>query len=345
MAIVQAILALLLQHLGRFLHTAFGWATSLLFGRVPRQRQYYVTAIAFVSLLWLLAAIGIAMPGVGAYLLAFAHIPKWVNPNWVRLGMLGSAVLLPAVVGVLALLLIEPQDRPKRAGGIARAIFKGYPYTLGLALTMLMMIIVAPLMKLRDLIKGWSSRHIPIVVDAPDYFHIVGQIQEALAARDMPTERRKASPLLRWPTRLFTLLAGSGADELVAKELMMLIGSDLEILLHPSDLVIRGREKAVSKAYGVIGEQLAFTKAHFTWSKEAREIEDRLGLLWAEIERGEPLEAQGEVNRLDGLKQQLQTAGVSSEEWDVLFREILLIECSLLRRMAHQPQHLPTVPG
>src|SRR5438067_2335449 len=129
MAILQAIFLLLLRQLGRVLNTAFGWATSLLFGQVPKQRQSYLSAIALVSLVWLVAAIGVLMPRVGAYLLAFVTLPAWVPHPWIRLAMLAAACLLPAVNGGLSLLLREPQDRPADRYGFLAAVLRGYPYT------------------------------------------------------------------------------------------------------------------------------------------------------------------------------------------------------------------------
>ena len=340
MALLQIVLALLVQNMGRLLNTAFGWATAMLFGRVPQQRQYYLSAIGLAAFIWLIVAIGIAMPAVGAFLLAFVSLPQWVNPNWVRLGMLIGAIVLPVIVGLLSLLLVEPEQRPKSWLDTARAVLKGYPYTLGLALTLLMMIMVAPAMKLRDFIKGWSSRHIPVVVASSDYFEVVDVIQEALTKGGLQTRRQKASIALRWPTRVFTFLAGSHGDAIVAKELLTLRAAGLEILLHPSDLVIRGREKLVVQALGLINEHLAFTNAYLTWSKEAHEVEDTLTALWHEIETTQDDSQYRRAEQdLYRLRAGLQTLNISTQEWEVLFREILLIECNLLRRLAHvQPQ-------
>lgn len=340
MAILQAVLILLVRQMGRVLNTAFGWATSMLFGQVPQHRRYLLTAIAIISLLWLIVALGIALPEVGAYLLAFVRVPEWVDPNYVRLGMLGGALVLPLLVGLISYFLKNPAQRGKGWFPIMRAIFKGYPYTLGLALTMLAMIVVAPLMKFRDLINYWSVRHIPIVVDAKDYFTVLETMQKSLELRGFPTKRHRASPLLRWPTRVFTFLAGSAADGVVARELAVLRGKDLEILLHPSDLIIRGRSRTVARVFGVLSETMAFTQAHFTWSKEARELENKLNQIWNDDEHTSSLENHEHAEELlQRLRQQLQTVSISSEEWEVLFRELLLIECKVLRRISMHVPH------
>jgi len=47
MAIVQALLALVFRSAGRLLNMVFGWATMMLFGKVPQDRQIYLSIIAF----------------------------------------------------------------------------------------------------------------------------------------------------------------------------------------------------------------------------------------------------------------------------------------------------------
>src|SRR5215831_4328686 len=53
MAIVQALLAAVARSAGRVLNTVFGWATVMIFGRVPESRQIYLSVIAFGSVVWI----------------------------------------------------------------------------------------------------------------------------------------------------------------------------------------------------------------------------------------------------------------------------------------------------
>ena len=69
MVLVQALLAAIFRSAGRLLNTVFGWATVLLFGRVPQDRQIYLSLISFGSVAWLIALVGIAFPKIGTFLL------------------------------------------------------------------------------------------------------------------------------------------------------------------------------------------------------------------------------------------------------------------------------------
>src|SRR5207247_5260458 len=113
MAIIQGILALLTRSIGRVLNTAFGWATIMLFGKVPQDRQIYLSVVAFGSVAWLVVLLGIAFPSAGTFLLSFVPLPKWVDKTWVRLAMLVAAVVLPLIVGLVSLRMVDSESRAR----------------------------------------------------------------------------------------------------------------------------------------------------------------------------------------------------------------------------------------
>src|SRR5215210_4850506 len=137
MAIVQALLALLFRSAGRLLNTAFGWATMMLFGKVPQDRQIYLSVIAFGSIAWIIAVLGIAFPSFATFLLAFVPLPAWVDRTWARLAMLAAAAIIPLVVGMVSTRMLAPEQRPSGSAGNLVAVVKGYPYTVALALTLI----------------------------------------------------------------------------------------------------------------------------------------------------------------------------------------------------------------
>src|SRR3712207_5622663 len=99
MAILQGLIALLVRSAGKILNTAFSWATVLLFGKVPQDRQIYLSIMRFGSVLWLVALLGIIWPSFSVWLLTFIQRPEWVDPerwqSWTRLAMVGVSALIP----------------------------------------------------------------------------------------------------------------------------------------------------------------------------------------------------------------------------------------------------------
>jgi hypothetical protein len=62
-------------------------------------------------------------------------------------------------------------------------------------------------------------------------------------------------------------------------------------------------------------------------------LEDRLAALWCdvqEVRRGRARE--GTLAALEQLDEDLEDSELSFEEWEVLYRKRLLVECALLRR-------------
>ncbi|MCE9531529.1 MAG: hypothetical protein K8T89_10470 [Planctomycetes bacterium] len=342
MVLFQTILALIFRSAGRILNTAFGWATVMLFGKIPEKRQTQISIMAFGSVIWLTVVFGIAFPKLGAFLLAFAPLPKSVDPVWIRLAMLAMALLIPMGIGVLGLYLVEQAERPKSLIAKIKKVLKGYPYTLGLALTLFMMIVVAPIMKVRSLLRRWDDAHLPMMVVPNDYMDVVADIQHVLRTGGFETHRETANLMLRLPTKILTFFAGGSVDRLIADRLTILRSPRVEVLLHPSDLVIRGRSGDVARVRAILTENLTFTKAYQTWTTEANRIEDRLVAIWNEINGDQDRNTDQCMEQLHAVEHDIKAAEFSYEEWEVLFREKLSVERVLLRLMA-DPQNRSSI--
>ena len=129
MAIFAGLASLLGQFAGRILNTTLGWATILLFGKVPQSRQTLLLVIVFGSLAWIVLVVGVLVPFVGTLLLSGVALPPFVDINWVRVAMLIGAIVLPGVIGFLAMAVTEKQSRPKGMG-MVKGVLRGYPFAL-----------------------------------------------------------------------------------------------------------------------------------------------------------------------------------------------------------------------
>ncbi|MDQ4078866.1 MAG: hypothetical protein M3220_21815, partial [Chloroflexota bacterium] len=276
MAILQTLLTLLTRAAGRILNTVVGWATEMVFGKIPEDRQIYLSLIAIGSVAWMVAVLGVIFPGVATFLLTFIPLTEWINEQVVRLAMIVAVALLPLLIGFISLYLQEPEERPPSITAKAKSALTGYPYTLGLALAFVMMLFFAPVLKIRTMLRGWSTQHVPMLVDSEDYMAMIGEIQDALRAGGWETSNDEPSWMIRVPTQVLAHLTGGAIENLVASELTTLKSDTLEVVLHPSALLIRGEENDVMRARTILVKQLAFSDAHMTWSKEGNDLEERM---------------------------------------------------------------------
>ena len=331
MALISALFAYLGRSIGRILNTIFGWATIMLFGKVPQKRQILLSLLSFGSLLWLLFVLGVLLPRVASVLLAFM-VPKTVaGQTWVRIAMFAGAILLPPILGFVSLYVQEPEARPKGFGPRLRVAARGYRFTPALALTLVLLIAFAPLFRLGALLRRWTTQHVPMVVEPREYAGVVEEIGQALSGAGYAMRRRRASWMLRLPTRLLATVARGTFTRLVADDLTTLRGVDLEVTLHPSDLLIRGKAAKVYGARVMVAQQLAFSNVYLTWDKEAQAFEKRLRALWDQMrhqDHGGPGEVANELERMDV---ELREKPLPYEEWEILNRKKLLVERALLQ--------------
>jgi len=305
------IFAFIGRQLGRVLTLAFNWATIVLFGRVPQDRQLYLSGMALTALLWPIVIAGIAFPSFATFLLGFFTVPDWASP-WLRLAMLALAIVLPLVNGALSARLPDEGTRPK-GRALATTILRGYPNSLALFVVLIWMMVVAPLGQIRALLRRWESAHVPIAVKPGGYDTVVQDLAGALDRAGIHVTRTRAHWAYELPGKVLGVLGGETVRALVPVELAELVGNGFEMTLHPMDLSLLGRKKTLSHARAAIVRELTFTEAYQTWSKEAQALEDRL----IKAARGE--------DDLDAIGTELVERDFDFEEWEILYRLLLQV--------------------
>jgi hypothetical protein len=286
------------RQVGRILGVAFAWATTTLFGRVPPDKQLVLSVMA-------LAVAGVLFPPVATFLFALVTLPDWTDP-FVRPAMLALALLLPALVGGAATRLDKGQP-------LAKSILRGYPTSLALFVVLVWMMALAPAVKVRAVLRRWTSAHKTIVVKEGRYERVVRDVVAALERASVPVRVERAGWQFEVPGRILQALGGPRVRRFVPPVLLKLVRADLEIVVHPMDLSIAGKKEAVSRAQAAIARELTFTEAYQTWSEDAQRIED--DLLRA---------ARGEAD-VDPIGRRIEQLTVEHEQWEILYRLFLQV--------------------
>lgn len=343
MAIVGSIFALLGRFAGRLLNSALGWATILLFGKVEAGKQTALLVIALGSLLWVLAIIGVAVPDVGTFMLAFVPVPDGVDEAWVRLAMLAIALILPIVIGIAALVMTEPSSRPGGAA-LVGGVLRGYPFTFVLALTIGLLAVVSLLRKLRSLARRWEDAHVPVIVKPGGYDRVLADLRAVLGGAGLAVQPRPAPAVLSLPPRVLDAVAGSALGGLVPDRLMLLIGQGLEVFVYPSDVAISGTKDAVARARAAIASQLTKSPAYLTTSAESERIEDEIRRLADGTDPG-PLDPIELGRRLEAIDGRIARLTVPFDEWETIYRERLQVERDALSRQVDRGSRASTGLG
>jgi len=312
------------RQIGRILGVAFGWATTTLFGRVPPKKQLVLSIMALGSLAWPIAVAGVLFPPIATFLLALVTLPEWTDA-WLRPVMLALALALPAIVG-LASTRLEADRRP-----LWRSVLRGYPTAAALFVVLVWMMLLAPFVKLRAIVKRWVSDHKTIVVKEGEYERVVRDVVAALERANVPVRVVQAGWQFELPSRILKALGGPRVKRFVPPVLVKLVRPDLEIVVHPMDLAIHGKKDAVSRAQAAIARELTFTEAYQTWDPQAQRIEDEL--LRA---------ARGEVD-VDPIGREIEELVVEHEQWEILYR--LFLQVRLKRSPIESDALIPELDG
>ena len=335
MTILISIAGLVARFAGDVLTTTLGWASSLMFGRVPRSHQIFLVLMLGGALLWIFLIIGFLAPGVPGFLFDLTPHPPFVQKSWLSVAVLIGIVIVPLGVGLAGYLVPADGERPEGLV-IVRELLRGYLLTPVLSGMLLFLPAVGISRKTRSVSRGWSDTHIPIVVKPEGYDQIVADLAGALGSADLPVEAEDAPRVLSLPALLISKVAGGNVRKLRPDRLVELEGHDLRVGIYPSDIAISGPSHERTRARAAILSRLATSAAHLTTSAEAQAVEDRIERLaksqspeaGSSPAIGASPAAVGEA--FAPIDATLLDLEVSTEEWDILYRLRLQAERDLL---------------
>jgi hypothetical protein len=214
---------------------------------------------------------------------------------------------------------LKDSYKPKQAVSAWGFLMEGWKLTLALSLTLVLLIIIAPINKLGELCKRWTSQHIPVLVEPKDYTHVVDQLCIILESSDVSCKKEKPSLIMQAPVWLLVAITGNMLKELVADKLTKLTYSGGELEIRPTDLIIRGIEKQVNHVLAIVSSKFLFGSAYHTWTKEANELEDRMFDLWKLLRDGR-IPKYIALMRAEKYFNQMNTMNLDFEEFQTLYR-------------------------
>ena len=313
---------------GDLLTSALGWASNLMYGRVPRKHQVLVVLMMALSFLWLLALLVVLLPALGSVLLATTPHPASVDQALIGGILLACVLGLPLAVGVAGSRVPTAGSRPE-GFAIGGEILRGYLLAPVLSGLLLFLAGVGIVRKVRSWRHGWSDVHVPIVVKPRGYEQLVRDIQDALAAVGLEVVAWDAPWVLTMPGRILAAVSGRNLARFHQDRLIELRSTTLRIGIYPSDIAISGTARDRTRARAAILSRLATAAAHLTTSSEAQSFEDRLAEV-AESRAGRSHAPRTIAAAFEEIDADLLGLTVQTAEWDILYRLRLQLERDLL---------------
>ncbi|MDA8442669.1 MAG: hypothetical protein M0Z55_09895 [Peptococcaceae bacterium] len=306
-----------LQSIGQIIAVLLGWIVTAYFGRVPVRQKYIFSAMGAVSLLW--AAMALILTSHWVRRVFNYTFSNQALPFYLRLiiPLAGIGwVLLPLVNSILAIYYHKTLTKTKFS---FKAILRGYKYTPGFALAMVLMLISLPLILLPPLLKGWQREHLTIMIEPGHFDGVLASVVKALKQRGFDVTVSPRALWWRSPQSLLMLFAHDLFGNWTKTRARLITGTQYQVVVHPTDLVIEGAPHAVVKVRAELAKQLTFSDTYFTWDGEAHRLETSINL----VRQQNPLNTAAVLERLAKIETELDAVIIPFAEWERLYRQIL----------------------
>ncbi|MEP6681054.1 MAG: hypothetical protein ABJB65_06200 [Chloroflexota bacterium] len=317
MPFLPLVLLLVGQALSRSASFALGWATALFFGQIPGNKGRMVSVISLISVAWVALVAGFAVPLlVGAVADALGVVSRNFDVRSEHALGIGLAIGLvpPVVAGVAELAGFEGQRSAMRW---LRRVPVSYSAVASLGVSVLQMLLLAPVIMLVRLRQGRVVLQVPLLLRPGGSQE---KLSEAVAAalRGLhagKVERGRVEGPLAWPLRTVGYAARNLLGAVVRGDPVHLRADGLELFAYGTDVAVLGKEEAAYPARAAIERELALGGAYLTWSQQSQALEDELIRIHAA--RGDRASL---AKQLDRLRERIDAAPITSDEWNVLDR-------------------------
>jgi len=312
------------QAISRSASFLLGWATALFFGQIPGNKGRVVSVISLISVGWVILLGGFGIPLlISAAGHALGVVPRTFEVQSEHLAGLALAIVLapPVVAGVAQLAGFGEGRSPLRW---LQRIPASYPATASLGLSVLQMLFITPVITLARLRQGRTLLQVPLLLrHGSSQEKLSDAVAHALHTLDVQTvERSRIEGPIGWPLRTVGFAARHLLGAFVRGEPVRLRADGLELYAYATNVAVLGREGAAHRARAAIERELALGEAYLTWSEQSQALEDEL----MRIHESDPDDLRMLIGELDRLQERIDSAPITSDEWNVLYRLRLQME-------------------
>jgi hypothetical protein len=323
------------QAFSRSTSFALGWATSLYFGQVPGRQGRMLSVMSLMAAGWVIVIFGFAIPILtGAALEAAGVIEDNFDVQWLHyLGLMAAIIGLPPAVA--AVTVFGEFHGERSIGTWMRLVPISYPATFMLGVSVLQMVAFTPFLLFGRLRRKQNLIQIPLVMregtDDDDLVQAVHDALRQIGIEDIEVTEARGPKV--WPMRTVGFATKHLLGAVVRGTPMHLVAGDLSIYAYATNISVVGPKEETYRVRAAVERELAFCQAYLTWNEDAQTFEDEL----MEAHTG----ANGDIGalreRLDGLQRDMDSASLSGEEWNLLYRLRLQVEQAAVRRADGQP--------
>jgi hypothetical protein len=343
-AILQALFRLIARSAGSALNAIFGWAVIALFGQTTAKEQTILSALVAAAAAWPLLLVGVALPKIALLVIAFVPVAKSVPPFWLRIVWIGLALLVPIVVGIVVAARGSDAHLPEPWW---KRLARGFPITFALAAAFLLMMVVAPILKIASIMRRRDVVRLPALMEKGATAEAALALVASLEVHGVHLVKAKTPWHLTAPSSILLKIGGRAFSSIATDHVEFHQNPQLSVAVLPNETILDGTPELVGRAHAFCTEVYAPRRVIQTFSSGARELEARIQRLWS-IYRDQPhahRESPVLRARLAEVAAELTTQTLPWDEYQTVYRLLLQLDRALtgkpplLDKVAAKPHH------
>lgn len=312
------------QVFGRSTSFVLGWATALFFGQIPGNKGRVVSITSVLALAWVLLAFGagpVLAGGIVAERFGLVDLRAWdLDLDEVLVPILGLVGIPPLITAIGERSGFHEDPTLRRW---LTNIPRSYPIALSLGTGLFLMILVTPVLLVRQRREGVRTLHIPLLVREGRFDELTKDLQAWLSElTGAKVSRESHTGLSSWPLRTLRYAAAELLRSVVREDPVKLRAGRVEVSVFATNLSLVAPAADVYRLRAGLHKRVALSQAFLTWSEEPQRFETELMRVHADDE----LELSETISELEALQEEIDDAHIKSDEWDVLYRLRLQVE-------------------
>lgn len=334
--ILNLVVLLLSKFFIKIVITVFGWATGIFFGKFSKKWRVAFYIMMILSFVWVFFVIAKVFP-------VLFDVFKGYVPEMTFMEVIIN------VVSVLAIMAIPPavsfigakikgiNIREKKR--IAFWLVKCYAYTVVLGVSMAVMLVCSPVIRVLRIIRHIKADNMAMGIAGVGNIYVMDEIIKSLEKEGMVCSKKIPPKIYSLPSKMLKGIVKDLFGYTADRE-FYIKGDNLSIYLNPSDIMIEGFEGNVEAVKKAIVKGFVANDIYLTESESSRSIENDIHYVYEKLQRCDK-DIIDVANAMADVKKLLNSDFfkiISYEDWALLSAQIGVIEGMIIEKSKNLKQ-------
>src|SRR5207237_9408601 len=244
-AILQALISYVARSAGKARNAIGGWAVIALFGQTSPKEQTILSAVVAAAAAWPLRLLGVIVPKVALLVIAFVPLAKSVPDVGVRIVWIALALVVPIVVGIVVAKRGSQERLPEPAW---KKLLRGFPITLALAAAFLLMLIVAPILRIATVLRRREVVRVPALMDRSNTAETMAALAGELGNHGSALRKADAPWHMTAPSKIMLKIGGAAFASMANEHVEFRTSAVLAVAVLAKETTLRGKPEATGCA-------------------------------------------------------------------------------------------------